>query len=236
MSSQHHAGIQRSSIEAYIGVAIGIISVVFSPTLEVKALLLFILAVFTAFLVTEMRPLARRGNITKRVAAFVCFALICWLGWSPLKAQYDEEQFPPTHLYITQWGPVHGGDVQIERADPPRVKHGVAASEITVDGTLLFRHHDDYNLIGVCFHHARSGDVQDEPNVSKSGVYDIENWPMKILIPWNSQFLLDTLNGARITGYELLAVPKGVRPEQFKTIREAVALGAKRVQAASGTL
>ena len=49
--------------------------------------------------------------------------------------------------------------------------------------------------MGVAFHHKPTGDVLDDPNLSKSGLYDIEPREIRILIPWNETFIADLVNG-----------------------------------------
>lgn len=112
---------------------------------------------------------------------------------------------------------------------------GAASSELVVDGILLSkRYSTGFKLIGVCFHHTISGDVQDDTDISKSGTYDLESRDIRILIPWNDRFKREFVNQLVTTAYELLAVPPGITPDKFSTIRQAVALGAKRVKGVSG--
>ena len=49
--------------------------------------------------------------------------------------------------------------------------------------------------MGVAFHHKPTGDVLDDPNVSKSALYDIEPREIRILIPWSETFIADLVNG-----------------------------------------
>ena len=226
-------GLERSSVEAYVGIAIGIVSVVFTLTWQVKTAFLIVLAFFTSLLVAESRLCAERKISTRLLAGLLVFSVVCSVGWKPIKAQYDEEQFPDDHLYIQQWG-LNDGGAKIQPGNPPKVIEGAAANEIVVDGSRLIQHRDHYKLVGVCFHHLKPGDVQDEPAISKSGAYDIEDRQIKIVIPWSNQFFGEVASGITPTGYELLAVPNGISPDQFSTIRQAVAFGAKRIQRTTG--
>jgi hypothetical protein len=61
--------------------------------------------------------------------------------------------------------------------------------------------------MGVAFHHKPTGDVLDDPNVSKSALYDIEPREIRILIPWSETFIADLVNG----GDPMAAFVKGSR-------------------------
>jgi hypothetical protein len=55
-----------------------------------------------------------------------------------------------------------------------------------------------------------------------------------MIIPWNDQIIFDLENNRSGTTYELLLVPKGISPDSFKTIREALDLGALELQKVGG--
>jgi hypothetical protein len=121
---------------------------------------------------------------------------------------------------------------------------GPKQSTLTVNGSLLSSlASKNYKLIGVVYHYMISGDVHDQPNISKSGLYDIVNHPITITIPWNEQFtsemlqaqkLSDTLYAVSQQHFALLAVPKGVTPNDFTTLRQAIAFGAQVLQWTAG--
>jgi hypothetical protein len=138
---------------------------------------------------------------------------------------------PPESEIVTDWGPTPGVPKTFRRGQMDSFV-GSPTSHMIVDGALVQKllGKNDYKLIGVCFHHSHSVDIQDEPNISKSGPYDIENFPIQITIPWNEVFLREMImDGMTGTGYELLALPNDQASSKFSTIREAVALGAKRL-------
>jgi hypothetical protein len=62
-------------------------------------------------------------------------------------------------------------------------------------GSRLGDYATKYRLMGVAFHHKPTGDVLDDPNVSKSALYDIQPREIRILIPWNETSIADLVNG-----------------------------------------
>jgi hypothetical protein len=150
--------------------------------------------------------------------------LLCGAGF------YFREPAKP--LIITSFGP--SGPATFNPGDKTSLK-GASSSQLTVNGSALGGYDPKtYKLIGVCFHHKRTGDVIDEPNISKSGLYEIEPREIHIMIPWNDQFITELVNGVTETNYELLVVPAIVSPDSFSTIRQVVAMGAARVARTSG--
>jgi hypothetical protein len=150
---------------------------------------------------------------------------------------------PPTpRTIITDWGSMA----------VVKWEHGVAKfsgpkqSALTVNGSLLRSlARKNYKLIGVCFHYLAPVDVLDQPNISKSGLYDITDHLITITIPWNEQFISELVHATPVNEtqylipipqYSILAVPKGVTPESFTTLRQAIAFGAKRLQSVAGPL
>jgi hypothetical protein len=137
----------------------------------------------------------------------------------------------PQENYIMQWGAT--GPYGFVRGDPASLR-GARASHLLVDGGKLGAYAGKYRLMAIAFHHKITGDVLDDPNLSKSGLYDVEPEQIWILIPWSGGFIADLVDGWHPTRYELLAVPIGVQPEQFETLRQVVALGAVRLDRKGG--
>ena len=140
-----------------------------------------------------------------------------------------------SHDVILSWGTTHQGFLDIKIGIPESVQ-GVKSSTLIVNGSALrFSERKDYKLIGVCFHYWISGDLLDQPNVSKSGLYDIRDGHITITIQWNDQFVRELVKPMLGTTYVLLEVPKGVTPDDFTTVRKAVDLGARILQSRVGT-
>jgi len=80
----------------------------------------------------------------------------------------------------------------------------------------------------------RSGDPLDEPDISKSGLYDVKDELITIIIPWNDTFLTElVMKGIRGTNYSLLLVPADF-DTNFRTIRDALNKGGRSIQNRSG--
>jgi len=137
----------------------------------------------------------------------------------------------PSPNYLLGWGP--SGPGQIVMGNPPSLQ-GSLSSELKVDGALLGDYKGKYKIMGICFHHTNNGDVLDERDLSKSGLIDIEPRQIIISIPWNQKFIHELASGFQQAGYDLLALPLGVAPGDFDTVRQAIALGAIRLQRVSG--
>lgn len=136
---------------------------------------------------------------------------------------------PSSDYYVTDWGQTPGQLEQFTRGDVGSYK-GTAQSHIVVNGNLVRKAiGTSYRLVGVAYHHFRSGDPQDEPNVSRSGPYDIIDGSVYIVVPWNEVFLTERVSGMTGTTYELIALPIDKAAQKFSTIRQAVAFGAKRL-------
>ena len=195
-----------------------------------------VLAVFFRVDVRVIRKLMRRSKTEgaqmnaptgreKLMAALATISLLlCGAGF--IVSNKDDN-----HYYILSHGPAGPG--YIIPGNPDSLQ-GSMSSEIKVDGQLLKRYQKNYKIMAVCFHHLKRGDVLDEDNLSKSGLYDIEPRQITMSTPWTRKFIEEMAAGWQQTGYELLAIPPGVTPEQFGTLRQAVALEALRLQRVGG--
>jgi hypothetical protein len=74
----------------------------------------------------------------------------------------------------------------------------------------------------------------DVSGISKSTEFDIRGEQIDIEIPWNEKFRNEFASGERMIAYALLAIPIGVTGEQFDTLRQAEALGARILEERGG--
>jgi len=160
----------------------------------------------------------------ERIMAALCFGSLVFCGYGFYRASTIER------LIIMQWGP--SGAIELTRGNPVPIS-GRPENEMVVDGTLLLSYRSKYKLVGACFHNIGTGDVLDR-RLSKSALYDIQDSPIRITIPWSHQYAMEVSEGNNGTGYDLLGVPLGVSPDQFETLRQALALGCKRLKRVSG--
>jgi hypothetical protein len=227
--------LERSSMEAYAGIAIGLVLALLPLTWQIKAALFLVLCALCA-------DFAWRSPLTfswpKRLKTLVVLAIVIWLGkvgWENVQKQIHDEEFPSGAQYLTGWGSFDREGVQFARvpSGPPKIK-GITASKVEVDGTRLRRYMDRYRVAAVCFHWDGMQDVSDTKGISKSAVFDIISGPIQIAIPWNDQFIREGENGATGTGYILLLLPKNLSPFKFETVREATDKGAVILQSTTG--
>jgi hypothetical protein len=106
---------------------------------------------------------------------------------------------------------------------------------IIIDGADLdYLSNRKYKLLGVLFHILPGSDRLDVKNMSKSNLFDIRHEKINIAIFWNSTFIKEWTGGAVNIDYTLLALPIGVTPDQFDTLRQAIGLGAKIIEERGG--
>lgn len=135
----------------------------------------------------------------------------------------------PNEPFITNYGMVgRFGDTYTARIGHPEDLPANMSSRITVDGkTAMYLDPSKYKLMGVIYHFPEGVDRYDIKGISKSTAYEIRPEPIDILIPYNQNFRNEIAIGEHGSSYGLLAVPIGVAPEQFDTLRQAIALGAR---------
>ena len=169
-----------------------------------------------------------------------------WWGYVPLGllaiglvgfgiSWFGGEQKPSQPL-MTDYGmtlPL-GKSFTIRTGHPEDIPTG-QGSYIKLDGNrLMYLNPKKYRVMGVVYHIPPNVDRFDVSGISKSSEFDIRGEPTDIVIPWNQQFLNEMGNGARMSAYALLAIPVGVTKEQFDTLRQAEALGARILEERGG--
>jgi hypothetical protein len=120
------------------------------------------------------------------------------------------------------------------RGHPEDVPTG-QASHIKLDGNrLIYLDPKKYRLMGVLYHVPPNIDHIDVSGISKSNEFDIRDEQIDIEIPWNQKFINEFASGETISAYALLAIPVGVTGDQFDTLRQAQALGARILEERGG--
>src|SRR5262249_16891051 len=144
----------------------------------------------------------KRSNVKSAMLVVLCLGIMFFEIY--YLALPNEPPTPQT--IITDWGSMTG----------VKWEHGVAKflgpkqSTLTVNGSL-FRSlaRKNYKLIGVCFHNVAPVDVLDQPNISKSGLYDITDHLITITIPWNEQFTSELVHATPINATQyLIPIPQ----------------------------
>jgi hypothetical protein len=141
------------------------------------------------------------------------------MAYSQVKSRYQEENvIPPSINYMTAWGPVPGSPPLGVTGDPPRVTSGIPVGSVTVDGRLLDKYKKRFDLMVIALHIINSESYMDKDGVSKSKLIKIRPEDLLIKVDYNAQFLVETEMGANAAAFVLLAIPKGMKPEDFKTL------------------
>jgi len=190
----------------------------------------FVLAIETALAISpaasSRRPRFLRSHIWKFIPSLFFVASMVFIAISYLNKKEIE-----VRRLIFSYG--SQGGYSYKKGMPGSLV-GDKNSHINLDGRLLDSLKDGYRIVGVCYHYA-SGERYDLGNLSKSALYDIRPEEIHVVIQWSDVFADELIKGAHGTHYALLAVPIGLTPDQFHTLREAQGLGAKIVAEEVGT-
>ena len=83
---------ERSTVEAYIGITVAIITVVFPMTWWMRCALLTILASIVIDVAFRHHFIIARSRITRGIIAFALVAIIAALAWHPIHEEYKKEK------------------------------------------------------------------------------------------------------------------------------------------------
>lgn len=237
--------IGRSTLEAYAGIAIAILQVVFPMTFAWKIMLTCALA-FIAFDIPwrheRIIHLPKRDRLPIALFGVV---LISSMSFWPLRADYIREyEFNPDPdiIYFTNFGPF--ADVipkksleEIMRAPYDSDNYyvrGWPGAYMTARAAPLRNLRGKYQLIGMLFHHQRDIDFKDETVGGESERYDIPDADLEMRIVWSTTYPPQILMGMKPTYYALLSIPKDDKQKSFSSIRDATAHGGILIQVQTG--
>lgn len=173
-----------------------------------------------------------RGTIDygpwRKIFLSVCSVVFLFsIAYGQVRERYQEANIiPPQVSYLTGWGPALGPSLAVA-GNPPKVISGIAKAQVTVDGRLLEKYKDKFQLMAVALHVINGESYADKASLSKSDLVRIRNEDILIAIPLNQQYLEEMELGASTTSFDLLAVPKGMKPGDFQTLNEAEDKGAQ---------
>jgi hypothetical protein len=140
---------------------------------------------------------------------------------------------PKSQDYITDYGSHPPGFTYMLHDQKSFV--GARVGYIKADGSLLKDNiGSGYKLFGISFHHANHVDPKDEPDVSRSGPYDVVDQEIDIEIPWSERFFSELIPGMHGTTYALVAVPNGNASRDFNTVRDVINLGGQLLEMRGG--
>lgn len=223
--------LSRSSIEAYVGIAIGIILGVLPMTWWIRIILFAVLAFVCGDFIWRSPVTYRWRKFLKGPLASVVVLYIGWVGWGNVRKAYQESEAPPEGQYMLSYGGLDPNAGVVHSKTPHFV--GTPGGKIIVNGYLLGKYADKYQLIATCFQWSGSGDFKDAHDISKSGLFDIAPMEISMTIPWNAQFMDELEHSYGGINYAVLLVPRGLSPETFTSLRAAMDKGAKLLQSAA---
>jgi hypothetical protein len=169
------------------------------------------------------------GNWRKFFLSLCCLTFIFSIAYSQVLNRYREANIiSPSIRYMTDYGGVPPYDpLVLSPGNPPRVISGIPSGVVTVDGRLLDKYTKKINVMVVAFHIINSEDFMDKTGICKSKVVKIRPEDIHVRIDFNAQFLTEIWLGATGVNYMVLAVPIGMKPEDFNTLNDAVEKGAQ---------
>jgi len=222
----------RSSIEAYVGIALAIVLTVF-PMIWWLRIPLFILLCFVCVDFSRRSPVTLKylPTYARTGLCILVFGLIVWAGVSNISKAWRQEHFPPEPVeYFKFWGPLDRNAKVIVSPPNTPILQGRAESALIVDTIKLKGYSAEYRLWAACFHWTGMKDPLDTENISHSQFFDITGGDVGIAIPWNSEYISEILTGRTGTAYWLLLLPKKVTNADFKTIRKALDAGGIKLE------
>jgi len=223
-------------MEAYIGIALGVVLGVIPMTwwlrIPLFVLLCLVCVDFCWRSPVTLKYLPKRVRI---LACLVIFVALVWAGGKNVVTAYQAENLPPRAVrYLQSWGPLDN-NVGVVRI-PPNVPvlRGRPGGKLVVDTSGLKNYSQKYRLWGACFHWDGREDLLDTTNISHTSFFDITGTNVAMACPWNQQYSDEYIRGYRTTEYYILLVPLKVNKSDFGSLREAVAYGGYILQEQSG--
>jgi hypothetical protein len=217
----------RSSVEAYIGIAIGIVLAVLPMTWWLR-IFLFVVLEWVCVDFSLRSPFTFKWPaLIKRALCVVVCSWIAWVAYGNVTDAYTNDEFPKNVRYMLSWGTASGTVIVWPQPNGEGGRIiGNPLSEIVVDGTKIQRYSKKYKLWAVCSHHSGFTDPKDDP-VSGSALFDVNNdgTPILMKIPWNDRFRWEVMHGASQTNYALILIPKKLSSASFPTVRDALRQG-----------
>jgi hypothetical protein len=135
-------------------------------------------------------------------------------------------------LVALAWAPLfmQDGDENINISNPSwgLYNHDNTWSTLHIGGdfsSLYSKFSDKYRIIACAAQFTGRIDPSDAEGLQKSAVYDLRPGRSVFLIETDETFRKNVASGMRGTRYFLFLLPPSIKADQFKTIRQATALG-----------
>jgi hypothetical protein len=174
------------------------------------------------------------GGWRKFFLSVCCITAIFSMAYSQVLNRYREANvIPPTVKYMTYYGEDTSRPGLQITGIPPKVISGEPSSLVIVDGRLLTKYQKKFQLMAVLYHTMNNESYMDKKELSKSGLIKIRAEDMLLKIEYNAQFLEEIERYANNESFALLAIPAGMKPEDFDTLNEAEDKGAQIIDQGS---
>lgn len=212
MQKENTEPLSRSSMEAYTGIALGVVLAVLPMTWYLR-IPLFVLLCFVCVDFCWRSPFTLKhfSNSVRIAVCLIVFGLLMWAGVKNISTAYRAEEFPPRAIeYLKYWGPLDA-NLAVVKPPPPYTAflRGTPGSKLLVDTSKFKDYSDRYRLWVACFHWNATEDPVDTNNISHSNFFDISGTDVLIACPWNQRYLDELLQGGKSgTSYYVLLVPK----------------------------
>jgi hypothetical protein len=99
---------------------------------------------------------------------------------------------------------------------------------------LVSQYGAQYQAMVVAIHFFGNVDQYDAEGLQKSAAFDLRDGPSEFAIHADKAFQTEFTKGNHGTNYVIMLIPRSISPDQFRTIRQAIALGAIIVTSDAG--
>jgi hypothetical protein len=228
--------LERSSIEAYVGISVGIVLALVPMTWWLRIPLFITLGVMCADFCWRS-PFSYKWPAFPRIAVVaVVLFLVGKVGLENVSQAYADDMFPPNVDYIRWWGDIPGQVRTVFYADQNgkggRIE-GSTEGQIIADGTKMGKFAKKYKLWAALYHNVGFTDAKDAP-ASGSAIFDISADLIYMKIPWSDEFKTEVERQYIESEYSLVLIPIGVPADSFRTVRDAVNHGGILLQTKGG--
>ena len=156
------------------------------------------------------------SNRRKFFLSLCCLTFLTSISFNQIRTRYREENvIPPSVRYMPSWGPMPGN---------------IPASVAEINGRLLDKYKSRFNLVVVLYHRINYESELDKRDLCKSDLVKIRPENIYVKIDYNQHFLKEMQMGATSQNFTLVALPRGMNPEDFNTLSEAESKGAQIVE------
>ena len=219
--------LSRSTKEAYFGIVIGVIAVVFPITWWIKGVLMAVVAGIALDVVYRHPKTAHVCPLIRAFLGVLAISIVGGISYKPVYDQYLEEHKPCV--------PVAHSNDNIPLWWGATRDHRPGFQEVDVNGGLYQSCKSKYKVVAMCFRWNGVGDVLDAEGLQKSDAITIRSERISILIQTDSKFYESVMRDSGCTDYAVILVPNEVNTTMFSTLRQAYALGAQKVWYGSGS-